>query len=275
MSRYNTSLSPESAIGMFDSGVGGLTVMRQLAQTLPNENIVYFGDTARVPYGEKSRETIIRYSIENAIFLMQQNIKMLVIACNTASACAIDHLRQIFNIPIIGVIEPGAQSALKVSKTGRIAVIGTKGTVRSGAYQEEIQKKRADASVLSLACPLFVPLVEEQWLHHPAAKMIVQEYLEPIQKNQIDTLLLGCTHYPLLHHLIAEHIGPNISIVDSATACAQEVQRVLEAHGLLRESELLPTHRYFVSDDPEKFRAIGSQFFGGPLPSIDLASSKF
>ena len=186
------------SIGLFDSGIGGLTVLQQLVRALPDENYVYFGDTARLPYGEKSRETIIRYSIENSIFLLDKNIKMLVIPCNTATAFALEKLQKIFSVPVVGVIEPGAERAVEVSKNERIGVLGTRGTIYSQSYQKAILKINPSAFVLPIACPLFVPLVEENYVAHPSARLIVQEYLRPLKDQFIDTLLLGCTHYPLL-----------------------------------------------------------------------------
>lgn len=261
------------AIGMFDSGLGGLTVMQQILHALPQEKIIYFGDTARVPYGGKSGETIIRYSIENTIFLMEQNIKMLVIPCNTATAYALEKLRQVFNIPVIGVIEPGAEKAVQVTRNGRIAVLGTKATISSGIYEKEIHKRLPRAYVESIACPLFVPLVEEMYVSHPAAKLIVKEYLAPLRNKDVDTILLGCTHYPLLRQLIEEELGEQVTIVDSAVTCAETVSAYLGTHQMqAQRSETQPQHQYFVSDDPEKFRSLGSAFLGMPLHNVKAAS---
>jgi glutamate racemase len=257
-------------IGIFDSGVGGLTVMQQIAQMLPQESMIYFGDTARVPYGGKSRETIIRYSIENTIFLMEKNIKMLVIACNTASAFALQKLRQIFHIPIIGVIEPGAETAVSVSRTGRIAVLGTKGTIQSGAYQTEIQRLLPTATIIPIACPLLVPLVEERWLDHPATRLIIQEYIGSLHNQEIDTLLLGCTHYPFLKTLIQEEVGPRVTLVDSASTCAQKVASILKEQKLNAQGPGM--HRYFVSDDPDKFKELGEKLFGTSLSHVEAVS---
>ncbi len=245
-------------IGMFDSGIGGLTVMQQIMLTSPQESIIYFGDTARLPYGGKSRETIIRYSIENTILLIEKNIKLLIVACNTASAFAIHKLQQIFNIPIIDVIEPGAEKATSVTLNQRIAVLGTKGTIQSGAYEAAIKRKLPEATVIPIACPLFVPLVEEHFLYHPATRLIIKEYLKPLQDLQIDTILLGCTHYPLLKDLIQEEIGNSISLVDSASTCAEKVASVLKAQQL-ESSSSQTTYQYYVSDDLEKFRELGGK----------------
>lgn len=257
------------SIGMFDSGIGGLTVMQQLLHIMPRESIVYLGDTARLPYGEKSRETVIRYSIENAIFLLEKNIKFLVIACNTASAFALEKLQNIFNIPVIGVINPGAEKAVQVTKTGRIAVIGTKGTINSQAYQRAILQLDPKATVIPIACPLFVPLVEEQYLEHPAAKLIVQEYLRPLKEQKIDTLLMGCTHYPLLKHLINDELGPKVTIVDSAVTCAEKVAAILAQQGLENCHPEPPEYRYFVSDDPQKFQLLGQAFLDMPITAVE------
>lgn len=269
---HQKKLSPSQSIGMFDSGVGGLTVMQQMIKALPNEQIVYFGDTARLPYGDKSRETILRYTIESAIFLMEQDIKVLVIACNTASTCAIEKLQQIFNIPIVGVISPGAERAAQVTRNKRIAVLSTRATMRSGMYEREIKKRCPDAEVTTIACPLFVPLVEEHWITHPAAKLVVREYLEPLRKQNIDTILLGCTHYPLLRHMIEEEF-PEVNIVDSALTCAEKVSEILAGQQLLAKTGAGPQHRYYVSDDPAKFRTLGRNFLGMPLEHVEAVTS--
>lgn len=257
------------AIGIFDSGVGGLTVMQQLMHTLPHERFIYFGDTARIPYGNKSRETVIRYSIENTIALIEKNIKLLVVACSTASALALFKLRQLFNLPIIGMIEPGAEQAVAISHNQRIAVLGTKATIQSGAYQTAIRKLAPEATIFPIACPLFVPLVEEQWLNHPAAQQIVQEYLNPLEMEDIDTILLGCTHYPLLSGLIQQSVKEHVKLVDSASTCAQQVATLLKEREWL--SPLLQGHhQYFVSDDPIKFSSLAQRLFGHSLKEIEL-----
>ena len=266
-------MEKSKSIGIFDSGVGGLTVMKQLMAHLPNEHLIYFGDTARMPYGEKSRNTIVRYAIDNTIFLMEQNIKLLVIACNTASAFAKEKLQKIFKIPIVDVIEPGAEKAVQVTKNGRIAVLGTKGTVLSGVYQHEIQKKRPDATVFSIACPLLAPLMEEKFIHHSATRLIVREYISPYLNKGIDTVLLGCTHYPLIKILIQEEWGPNVEVVDSATNCAEKVADLIQEQHMGSSFRNPPAPIFFVSDDPSKFRAIGEDFLGSTLSDVFLASS--
>ncbi len=255
-------------IGIFDSGIGGLTVMQELMQRLPNENLIYFGDTAHLPYGDKSQETIIQYSIENAIFLIEQNIKLLVVACNTASAYALEKLQKLFSIPILGVIEPGAENAVKATKSNCIAVLGTKGTIKSGAYQREIKKRQPQISVISIACPLFVPLVEERFIHHPAAALIVKEYLTPLKHHPIDTVLLGCTHYPLLKANIMQELGAGISVVDSASTCATKVTELLKDQHLQNSTNIKGNIQYFVSDDPHKFQALGSDLLGIPIEKV-------
>ncbi len=257
------------AIGIFDSGVGGLTVMKEIRELLPNENIIYFGDTARLPYGEKSPETIIRYSVENAQFLIEQDIKVLVVACNTASAFAINKLNQILDIPVLGVIVPGAEKACSVTQNKRIAVLGTKATIKSGIYQKEIEKNSPGCYVCPIACPLFVPLVEENFISHPATQMIIKEYLSPIQDLNIDTLLLGCTHYPLLKEMIQAQVGDAVRIVDSASICAKKLKSILNENHLenLSGNTFLS---YYVSDDKEKFAILGERIFGNPIPEVFL-----
>lgn len=262
----------DSPIGMFDSGVGGLTVMKELVRVLPYENILYFGDTARLPYGAKSPETIIRYSIENSIFLIDKKIKMLVVACNTASAHALACLQERFDIPVIGVVDPGAESAVRATKQGRIGVLGTKGTINSQCYQKAILKKDSKVSVFPIACPLFVPFVEENCLDHPAIRLVIKEYLKPLKDYHIDTLLLGCTHYPLLKELIQEEVGEDILIVDSALSCSEKILELLSQNHLQRLRKTSPHYHYFVSDDPKKFQQLGTCFFGKPLDHVALCA---
>lgn len=262
-------------IGMFDSGFGGLTVLKAVQEKLPYEKIIYFADTARLPYGEKSAETVLRYSIENSVFLMDQNIKVLVIACNTAASVSVEKLRKIFNIPVIGVIEPGAEKAIQVSPKGKIAVLATKGTIASQAYQNALKKLLPSVHVVPMACPLLVPLVEEGLITHEATKMILKEYLAPIKQEKVDTLLLGCTHYPLLHTLIREEMGPDVHIVDSAVTCADTLETILKTQKIQSPHQNLASHQYFVSDNPEKFQRLGSHFLGRELPEVFLKSDFF
>ena len=248
--------------------------MRAVMNALPQESIVYLGDTAHYPYGDKSRSTIIRYSIENAIFLMEQHIKMLVVPCNTATAYAVEKLRRIFNIPVIGVIEPGAEKAVQVSRNKRIAVLATRATVQSGVYQSEIHRRLPGAEVFAIACPLFVPMVEEKWMHHPATRLVVKEYLHTLRDKNIDTVLLGCTHYPLLRALIQEEVGDDVAIVDSAQTCAETVADILDQEVLRATSTQQAAHRFFVSDDPQKFQHLGSEILGMSIESVSLKDPK-
>lgn len=262
-----TEHAANRSIGVFDSGVGGLTVLKHLIETLPNENFIYFGDTARLPYGDKSPETIINYSIENSIFLLKKDIKLLVIACNTASAHALQVLTQVFHLPIIGTIDPGADSAVKASKNGRIAILGTRGTIGSKSYEEAILKRRPSATVVPIACPLLVPLIEEHMADHAATKMILSEYLEPVRKHNVDTIMLGCTHYPLLMPMIRSIVGEDIAIVDCAAACSQAVQKTLQKQEKERKSPGA-VYQFFVSDDPHKFERIGQKFLQRPVLNV-------
>ncbi len=244
-------------IGVFDSGIGGLTVLKQLMHLLPNESFIYFGDTARLPYGGKSGETIIRYSVENSSRLLEKNVKMIVVACNTASSYALDHLREIVKIPVIGVIEPSVACAIKSSVNKRIGVLGTKATINSQAYQKAILSKIPDAHITAIACPLLVPLIEEQYGEREATRLIVQEYLRPLSHEKIDTLLLGCTHYPLLQKLIRSEIGSHVHIVDSASSCAWFVADALRERNMMAPDDHRREMVYMVSDDPHKFQQLG------------------
>lgn len=259
--------SRDRSIGIFDSGVGGLTVLKEMLRALPNEKFIYFGDTARLPYGDKSPETIISYSIENSIFLLKKEIKLLVVACNTASAHALESLTQIFHLPIVGAIDPGADAAVKVSKNKRIAILGTRGTISSQSYENAIKARCPEAFVLPIACPLLVPLIEEHMTDHPATRMILTDYLKGIRENTIDTIMLGCTHYPLLTPLIRSIIGEGVAVVDCASACTERVQTILEANDLNRTGAPTPC-QFFVSDDPHKFSRIGKSFLDMPLLSV-------
>ncbi|MBX3177850.1 MAG: glutamate racemase [Candidatus Hydrogenedentes bacterium] len=256
-------------IGVFDSGVGGLTVARQIASRLPGEAIIYLGDTARVPYGTKSPETVIRYARACAEILVARDIKMMVVACNTASAFAVDALRDHLDVPVLGVIEPGARAAVRATQNGRIGVIGTSGTIRSGRYPQAIRALNPDLKVFTRPCPLFVPLAEEGWTRGEIPSAIAREYLLPLLENGIDTLVLGCTHYPLLKEAIAETAGETVTLVDSAEETAAAVQETLEAMGLCGERPMIPRFRFFVSDAPDSFMQVGEQFLGTPLHDIE------
>jgi glutamate racemase len=260
-------VSPErdQAIGVFDSGIGGLTVVRALFGALPHERIVYFGDTARVPYGSKSKETVTRFSIQNVQFLLEQKVKLVVVACNTASALSLAELEQRFQVPIIGVISPGAQAAGEATKNDRIGVIGTRATIASGAYERAIREAKPRALVYGQACPLFVPLAEEGWHEGAVAEMVAGEYLRPLVESGVDCLLLGCTHYPLLAGVIRKVMGDGVTLVDSATATALFTKRLLEERGLVHPGTEEPRHAFFVSDRPLKFSEVAERFLGEPL----------
>ncbi len=256
-------------IGIFDSGVGGLTVMRAIMDALPNERIAYFGDTARLPYGNKSPSTIINYSIENTIFLIEKDIKILVVACNTASAFALKSLRKIFKIPVIGVIAPAVKEITRITKTRRIAVLGTLGTINSEVYQQEIAKNLPGAKIFPIRCPLFVPIIEENFLNHPATELIVQEYLSTLKGANVDTILLGCTHYPLLRGIIQKEVGDNVTIIDSAKACAKKVKTAMTDLDILTTERTEPQeHQYFVSDNPDKFKIIAEDVLSISIDNI-------
>lgn len=257
-------------IGVFDSGLGGLTVVRELRKCLPGESILYFGDTARVPYGTRSPETVRRYAREAAAFLTSHGIKLLVMACNTATAHAVDDLSRRLTIPVIGVVEPGARAAAAVTRRRRVGVIGTAGTIASGAYDAVLRRLIPDVRVYAQPCPLFVPLVEEGWTEHPAARLIAAEYLRPLRELDVDTLILGCTHYPLLRNLIAEIMGDDVVPVDSGAETATEVRRTLIARGLLRPEGDRPTYRFTVSDLPLRFREAGRSFVGSIIEDVEL-----
>lgn len=255
-------------IGIFDSGVGGLTVVKEIAKTLPNEKIVYLGDTARVPYGTKSEETIKHFSVENAEFLKKFHVKLIIVACNTASSIALPILRKRFNLPIIGVIKPGARKAVKATKNGRIGVIGTPATVKSRVYEKEIRRISKNKKVISMACPLFVPLAEEGWLDGKITLDIARKYLRPMTIKRIDTLILGCTHYPLLKRVISQAIGRGVKIVDSASSVAEETAGVLRKNNMLSSRSKKPEHSFFVTDAVEQFVKVGERFLGRSIKKV-------
>ena len=258
-----------SPIGVFDSGIGGLTVARELMRQLPNESIIYFGDTARVPYGPKSPDTVLRYSREITSYLRSRGVKAVVVACNTATAHALPTLQAEQPIPVIGVVEPGARAAVGASSHGNIGVIGTVGTIQSGAYERAIRSLSPGAHISALACPLFVPLVEEGWLEHDATRLIAREYLEPLAGDHIDTLVLGCTHYPLLKPLISEVLGPDVSLIDSAEQTAAETRRVLGERGLLAPNGAEAVRHFVASDAPKQFLRMAERFLGAPIEGVE------
>lgn len=246
----------DAPIGVFDSGVGGLTVVREIMRNLPNERIVYFGDTARVPYGSKSPETIIRFSKQISRFLQSQNVKAIVIACNTASALALDAVEAELNIPIIGVIRPGAYMAAHATQNKRVGIIGTESTIRSRMYDRLIQEQDPEIVVFGKACPLFVPLVEEGWLKDSVTEEVAKRYLSELLRKDIDTLVLGCTHYPLIRSLIGKIAGEQVTLVNPAYETAQELHRLLSEKNLLNDGTRNikeQMHQFYVSDAAEKF----------------------
>lgn len=257
-------------IGVFDSGIGGLTVVHELIRQLPNESIIYFGDTARVPYGPKSPETVLRYSREIVNLLREQDVKAIVIACNTATAHALPALRAELDIPVIGVVEPGARAAVGATRGGHVGVIGTAGTVKSGAYDRAIRALQPSARVTSRACPLFVPLVEEGWTDSEASRLIAEEYLRPLREAKVDAVVLGCTHYPLIKPLIGRVLGPDVRLIDSAEQTAAETARVLTEHDLRAPAGAEPTYRFMASDDPLQFLQLGQRFLGDAIEGVEV-----
>ncbi len=267
--RHGTGAAADTrnrSIGVFDSGIGGLTVLKALTEVLPAEDFVYLGDTARLPYGTKSNEIIIRYSRENTEFLLAKGIKMLVVACNTSSAVALDDISHDTVVPVIGVIEPGARAAVRASHSGKVGVIGTEATIASGAYTRAIQRLRPHAEIYTRACPLLVPLVEEGWIDNEIAERTVAYYLESLKASGIDTLLLGCTHYPLLRGVFARVLGARVKIVDSATATAETVRERLTALRLARPGAQ-GAQSFFVTETPERFVRVGRRFLGPQVES--------
>lgn len=255
-------------IGVFDSGIGGLTVVKRFLSSLPNERIVYFGDTARVPYGSKSNSTVIEYSLQDAKFLISRNVKAIVVACNTASSIAIDELRKTFDIPVIGMIGAGSKSAIHFTRNKKVGVIGTRATISNQAYSKRIKLLDPSVEVFEKECPLFVPLAEEGWIEHEATRSIAEEYLKGLREKEIDTLVLGCTHYPLLSGVIQKTIGQNVKLIDSGIAAAEVVKLELMKNDLLSENKLPGESEFYVSDIPLKFKEIAELFLGRPLNDI-------
>ncbi len=256
-------------IGIFDSGLGGISVVRAVMDLLPHEHLIYFGDTARVPYGSKSRDTVIRFAREITHFLVHHDVKMVVVACNTASAVALEALQDEFEIPIVGVIHPGAQAALSYSSNNRIGVIGTTSTIRSEAYAQSMHEVMPKCLVLSQACPLLVPLVEENWPQDEVVNQVLGHYLHPFQEAKVDTLILGCTHYPYLKSAIQEVMGESVRLVDSGEETAREVERILAQAKLLNGITADPgKHHFHVSDFPLQFKETATRFLGKPLENL-------
>ncbi len=257
-------------IGVFDSGIGGLTVVRSLMARLPFENILYFGDTARVPYGVKSVETIALYACQIAQFLLQRGVKLLIVACNTMAAVAHQAVAGLSPVPVLDVIDAGAKTAVAVTRTRRVGVIGTPATINSGAYNRAIHRLDPEVRIFSQTCPLFVPLVEEGWLEHRATRLIAEEYLEPLLEHSVDTLVLGCTHYPLLKPLLQEIVGDEIRLVDSAAAMADRTAAMLDFQDLGNRRNSPAEYHYYVTDVPYRFQSIGEAFLGRNLDDVQV-----
>lgn len=264
------------AIGVFDSGVGGLTVVKELLRQLPEENIIYFGDTARVPYGTKSNSTIIKFSIENILFLLKFKVKMIVVACHTSSSVSLPVIRRHFKIPILGVISPGAKEAVLSTRNNRIGIIGTRATILSGAYEKEIKELLPRAKIFTQSCPLFVPLAEEGWTDDRISLDIARRYLGSFSKNKIDTLILGCTHYPLLKKIIQQALGNRVRLVDPAYYTAKEAKSVLVNQGIEASRRKGASKiKFYVSDEPEKFSLLGEKFLGQKIKSVKKIKEGF
>ena len=267
------NIDRNAPVGVFDSGIGGLTVAREIMRNLPSEKIVYFGDTARVPYGSKSKETVIRYSRQIIHFLQEQKVKAIVVACNTASAFALDEVKDELDIPILGVIEAGARVAAQETRNKRVGIIGTVGTVGSGIHASYLKELDPEITVIGKACPLFVPLVEEGWYHDPVTEEVARRYLKELQDQEIDTLILGCTHYPLLRSRIIRYFGEKVHIVNPAYETAMDLKAVLEEKGLLNDSEKTGEYSFYVSDAAEKFQSFANSVM--PLASDEAAQEEF
>jgi glutamate racemase len=282
----SSKLEPNLPIGIFDSGVGGLTVYRSLHERLPNEHFVYLGDTARVPYGTKSLKTVERYALENSQFLSNHGIKLLVVACNTASALALPAIREMIGIDVVGVIGPGGRKAVEIAgkMPPRIGVIATEATVSSGAYKEAIKRANGDAEVFEAACPLFVPLAEEGWTEAPETFSIAEKYLSPIRDFQPDSVVLGCTHYPILRKVIEKTLGKNVRLIDSGEATADEVRSLLKRDGLMNPAKTRGNRvlcddldHFFVTDAAERFSRVAERFLGvkpSKLEAVELEQLK-
>ena len=264
-------MNADAPIGVFDSGVGGLTVLRELTLRLPHESTIYLGDTARVPYGTRSGEVVTRYALMSARHLARQGIKLLVVACNTVSAHSLPALADALPIPVLGVIEPGAQLAAKTTQGGAIAVLGTPATIASGAYQAALGRLAPLAKVIARACPLFVPLAEEGWTEGEVPRLVAERYLSDLRRARVDTAVLGCTHYPLLARTIAEVLGSQVSIIDSAEAITQSVTAVLASRGLFRPyGTATARHRTLCTDVPGRFKDVAERFLGRPVERVEL-----
>ncbi|MCR5684129.1 MAG: glutamate racemase [Lachnospiraceae bacterium] len=272
-------MASNAPIGAFDSGMGGLTVVKELMQQLPGEQIIYYGDTARVPYGDKSKETVAGYARQITGFLVSKGVKAIIVACNTVSALALDDLKSEFDLPIIGVVKPGAKAAAEATRTNRIGVIATRATIGSGIYEDFLHRTNPRIRVFAKACPLFVPLVEEGWIDDEITDLIIHRYLDEITAEGIDSLVLGCTHYPLLKARIQQAVGDGITLVNPAFESSREFKYVLEENGLLNDpsqgatADLSPT--FYVSDGAERFRSFAARILGSPLPEENVKLHTF
>ncbi len=263
--------SKNQAIGIFDSGIGGLTVSKEIISRLPTEDLIYLGDTARVPYGTKSARTVRKYVESTTNFLLSKNIKLLVVACNTASAYAMEMLRERLEIPVIGVVEPGAYRASELTTTGRIGVIGTPATIKSGAYEKKLRQFCSTSiQIYSKSCPLFVPLAEEGWENDETALLVAEKYLQSMRQAKVDVLILGCTHYPVLKKTIATVMGYNVMLVDSAEQTAKQTESILREQKLLKTTVSEQTISFYLTDDSETFTSVASRFLGKPLGKTEV-----
>ncbi len=256
------------AIGVFDSGLGGLTVVKELMQQLPNERIVYYGDTARVPYGTKSPKTILRFSVENTLVLLKHNVKIIIIACNTSSSYALATLKKNFKVPIVGVVDPGARRAVTLTKNKRVGVIATAATINSQSYQKALRRYDNKLKIVDQKCTLFVPLVEEGWFDHKITEEVARQYLKELKNFKIDTLILGCTHYPLLKSTLKKVMGKDVVLVDSAKQVVEDVKAALIVAQNLRKAKQKPKHMFLISDRPQEFKKLAKRFLGRDIPKI-------
>lgn len=256
-------------IGIFDSGVGGLTVVKEVMETLPHESVVYFGDTARVPYGSKSKKTVTRFSVQIIKFLLTQDVKAIIIACNTVSSNSIVELRELFpNIPILEVVGPGVQMALETTKTGKIGVVGTQATISSQKYPELLLGRNKDLKVYGKACPLFVPLVEDGWASHVVAYEVAKEYLKPLLEQEIDSLVLGCTHYPMLTETLKKVVGEQVELINPAEEAARQMREILNKNNISAHNKV-PQYKFYVSDSEERFREMAQIFLSKPIRQVE------
>lgn len=257
-----------ASIGIFDSGFGGLTVMRAVKDLLPKENIIYFGDTANIPYGNKSADTIIKYSTENTKFLLTLDIKLLIIACHTACTAAYEHICKLSHIPVVGMIQPSLNLLKSHPTMNDFVLLGTRQTVNSGVYQKMILSEIPNCNLTSIFCPLFVPLVEEGYTNHPISEIIVKEHLSSLKGKKNDAVLLGCTHYPLLANIIQKELGPSTILINPGTECAKNVKELLKKENLLNDNTTSPCYKFYVSDDPKRFKERGTQFLKHPITDV-------